>query len=155
MGVRTWVVGLGLLALGSVVTVGCFRGGPAKEPTVLVKGKLTNAGQPLPVPPNLAARKEARPMMRFIREGGAAGQASVSASALTEADGSFELRIPKGKYRIGVQQTYAPQTSEGLLGKFGERNSPIVHEVTAEGQEIDVDLSKVDVSKVVGKPKEP
>ena len=148
MGVRTWVVGLGL-ALGLVATVGCGQGGPAKEPTVLVKGTVTNAGQPLPVAPNLADKKEARAMIRFIREGGgAAGQPSVSAPAFTEADGSFEVRIPKGKYRISLDQAYAPPASRALLSKFDVRSSPITQEVTAEGQEINLDLSKFDVSKI-------
>jgi len=161
MGRRTLFVGLGVFALGLMLTVGCGPGGPKREPTFLVKGKLTNAGKPLPDSPNFPGKKEGRVQVRFIREsGGPAGQPSVSASASAEPDGTFELRIPKGKYRIGVQQTYAPPASQGLLGKFSERNSPIVQEVTAEGQEFDLDLSKVDVSKVdvskvVGKPKGP
>jgi len=157
MGVRTLVVGLGLMALGMMLTVGCGPGGPAKEPMLLVKGKLTNAGKPLPDSPNFPGTKQGRPMVRFVREGGtgqAAGQASILATANTEADGSFEISVPKGKYRISLQQTYAPQASEDLLSKLDARSSPIFQEVTAEGQEIDVDLSKVDLSKIPGKQRE-
>ncbi len=139
MSVRMCTVGLGLLALAWIVVTGCSRG-PAEEPKVSVKGRLTNAGQPLPVAPSLADKKEARPRLEFIREGG--GQATVAITALTEPDGSFEAKVPKGKYRIGVAQPYAPAASENLLDKFSSRSSPIFREVTGDGQPIDVDLSK-------------
>jgi hypothetical protein len=141
MGVRRWMVGLGLLALASIVTVGCSPGGPPQEPTVGVKGKLTNAGQPLPVIASMAEQKSSRPMLSFIRAGEGA-QGSVSVPALTGPDGSFEVRVPKGKYRIGVQQPYAPPEQQKLLSRFGQRNSPIVREITGDGQELDIDLSK-------------
>jgi len=153
MRVRTLVVGLGLMALGLMLTVGCGPSGPKREATLLVKGKLTNAGKPLPDSPNFPGQKQGRPMVQFVREGGAS-QDSFSASGFTEADGSFEVRVPKGKYRIGVQQTYAPKESEDLLGKLHVRSTPIVQEVTTEGQEIDVDVSKVDLSKIPGKQRD-
>jgi len=141
MSVRMLIVGFGLLAPAWIAAVGCSPGGPPQEPTVLVKGKLTNAGQPLSVPANLAAKKEARPMLNFIRVGDGA-QANFSAPAITEPDGRFEARVPKGKYRIAVQQTYAGPAEQEFLRKFDPRNSPILREVTGEGQEINIDLSK-------------
>jgi hypothetical protein len=131
---------LGLLALAWVVIAGCSPSGPAQEPTVLVKGKLTNAGQPLAIRPGMEQQKSAQPMVSFIREGG--GPTSISAPAWIGPDGSFEVRIPKGKYRIAVQQPYAPAGQERLLSQFGQRNSPIFREITTDGQELDIDLSK-------------
>jgi hypothetical protein len=147
MGRRTLLVGLGLFSLGLMLTAGCGPSGPKREATLLVKGKLTNAGKPLPESPTFPGKQQGRVMLQFVREGGA-GQESFTGTAFTEADGSFEARLAKGKYRIGLQQTYAPRESEDLLGKLNSRSSPIFEEVTKEGQVLDIDISKVDLSKI-------
>ena len=141
MGVRRFIIGLGLLALAWIVTAGCSPGGPAQEPTVLVKGTLTNAGRPLAVPAAMAEQKGLRPMLNFTRAE-ESGKAGVSVQAITELDGRFEAHVPKGKYRIGVQFAYAGPEEQKVLSKFDRRNSPIMREITGEGQELNIDLSK-------------
>jgi hypothetical protein len=135
------IVGFGLLALASIATVGCSPGGSPQEPTVLVKGKLTNAGKPLAVSAMKAQQKGARPMLSFIRAE-ESGKSGVSVPALTELDGSFEARVPKGKYRISVRHMYADPAEQKLLSKFDQRNSPILREITGDGQDLNIDLSK-------------
>ena len=141
MSVRMLTVAFGLWALAWIATAGCSPGGPVQEPTVLVKGTLTNAGRPLAVPAAMAEQKGLRPMLNFTRAE-ESGKSGVSVQAITELDGRFEAHVPKGKYRIGVQFAYAGPEEEKLLSKFDRRNSPIVREITGDGQELDLDLSK-------------
>jgi hypothetical protein len=130
-------------ALGTLVwmpTLGCSPGGPAEEPKVSVTGRLTNAGQPLTIPPAFAEQKGMRPMLNFTRE--ESDKPGVSVPAITEMDGRFQAKLPKGKYRIAVQFGYASPKEQELLSKFDRRVSPILREVTGDGQEISIDLSK-------------
>jgi hypothetical protein len=124
----------------TLVWVGC-SGGPAAEPTVLVKGKVTNGGEPLPLDPQLAAAKAARVELRFMRLDDS-GEVISSATAFAEVDGSFEAPkgLPKGKYRIAVYHYDGTSDGDALEGKFDDRQTPIIREITGEG-ELNIDLS--------------
>jgi hypothetical protein len=105
-----------------------------------VKGKVTSAGQTILLDEKLAAAKAARLQLRFLRVDEKSG-ANFSETAFAEPDGTFKARLPKGKYRIAVG--YYPDGREDKLGgKFDERNSKILRDVTTEGQGIDLDVSK-------------
>ncbi len=130
-------------ALGTLVwmpTLGCSRSGSPEEPKVTVQGRLTNGGQPLTIPAAFAQQKGMRPRLNFTREEGSA--ASASETVISDMDGRFEAKLPKGKYRIAVQFAYASPEEKKLLSKFDRRVSPIIREVTGEGQEINIDLRK-------------
>ena len=130
---------LGLLALAFAATTGCGSGGPPQEPKIAVKGKVTKGGTPITLNPQLAAAKAARREVRFLREGAGASP-SVSEMAFANADGTFEVKIPKGKYRIGVQ--HFENAPGDLLGnKFELRSTPIVREVAGDA-ELNIDLDK-------------
>jgi hypothetical protein len=131
--------GLVLLAMTSLLAVGCGEGGGGKEPKLTVKGKVTDNGTPLALDPKLAASKAASIPIRFVREGDAKNV--FAESAFVNSDGSYEIKVPKGKYRIGIQHLDGPG-GDKLKGKFEERKSPIVKDVTTEGQQIDIDLAK-------------
>jgi hypothetical protein len=135
---RTVTAGCVALAL---FWVGC-SGGHSGEATVPVKGKVTDGGKPLALDPKLAAAKAASVQVRFL-PADESGKGT-SATAFADPDGTFEVTggLPKGKYRIAVMY-YDGSAGGGdkLGGKFDERNSPIVREITGEGDVV-IDLSK-------------
>ncbi len=130
---------LGLLALAGMIAAGCSKA-PTQEPRMTVKGKVTNAGQPLPIESKFENFEAARLQVHFIRTG-QKDAAEFAATAAAKPDGSFEVQLPKGKYRIGLSQDYS-KAAEQTIRRFDQRNSPIMREVTAEGQEINIDLSR-------------
>ena len=131
-----------LSALLCSFALGC--GGPG-EKVVAVEGRVTNAGQPLPV----AGREMGLGMVRveFYRIGEDGQQTSDPETAGVDKDGYFRVRgpdgngIPPGKYRIAVRQWDPFPDTDRLEGKFDENNSPIVREIATRA-EIIIDVSK-------------
>ena len=134
------VLGLCLLAL--VVAEGCSRG-PAEEPRVKIKGKLTNNGQPIPLNPGLAQQDAGKITLTFARlEGPNAG--TTAGGARAGVDGTFEAALPRGKYAVGISCAYLGDAEKKLLSKFSDtRKTPLKCEITQEGQELNIELSKV------------
>ncbi len=149
MNLRMTIIGLGILALPLLAAAGCSPGVPAGESTVHIKGKLTIGGKPLTIPPAFAQQPGMRPMVNFIRaeSGGGSGTdvpegpAGVSVTGITGTDGTFELDVPTGKYNVSVQFPYAAPEEKAIVEKYGQRGTPIEREVTADGQEIVIDLN--------------
>jgi hypothetical protein len=122
-----------------VVFWGCSRNA-TEDGTVRVRGRVTNAGQPLEV------------------EGTDVGLGSVAVgfypmydgeelveltSAQANAEGHFELidGIPPGTYRITVRQWDPYPQVDRLKGKFDEKRSKIVRQLTGE-EDLVIDVSK-------------
>lgn len=139
MMVRNLVTAFLLLSVALVVTIGCGESVPT-EKELAVKGKVTNKGQPLLLDPKLAAVKAARVELRFTRIGGGQeGMPTASETAFAQPDGTFQAKLPAGKYRIGVKHINGGD--DELKGKFDERKSPIEREITTDGQELNIELS--------------
>lgn len=123
-----------------VAMIGC-PGGAGEEPRVTVKGTVTRDGQPLPLDPAMAAAKAARVEVGFLRETGGEDQSDFGATVDAEPDGSFEIEVPPGKYRIGVRYFDGQSQGDALQGKFDERNSPIIREITSETTDLKIELA--------------
>ena len=118
---------------------GCGKGGPKPEPTVHVTGKVLYQGKPLPVDANPKQLDATRLSLTFLRIN--EDKPGISKSTHVKQDGSFEIDIPVGKYRIAV--TYGPVVNgpDPVGDKFTEEDSPIVKEINGECN-IEIELSQ-------------
>ncbi len=124
------------------VAAGCGDDG---EQTVAVRGTLTNAGRPLEV--------EGRDLglgmvlVQFYQITDDSQQSTDPEEASVDAEGNFEVPgrtgngLPPGKYRIVVRQWDPYPQVDKLGGRFDEKNSQIIREITGE-EEISIDVSK-------------
>ena len=126
------------LACATVATLsGCGNLVPAK-------GRVTDGGQPIRVENEGSSLSGVQ--LQFFRIGPNGQQAAEPEVAYADADGYFEVvspgqqGIPRGTYRVAVRQWDPYPRIDKLQGRFDERNTPIVREIT--GQEILIDLSK-------------
>ncbi|HLW65629.1 MAG TPA: hypothetical protein VKS79_09945 [Gemmataceae bacterium] len=137
-----------VLALGAG---GCNRSGASGEKKSVVKGRITNAGNVIPVKPMVGIFK-----VRFYRmqEGADDKTADPFDAVVDTQTGNFEVKgadgkgIPGGKYRIAIQQfdTFPPSpeqadTVDAFKGKFAPGKSPIIRDVDGSN-EINIDVSK-------------
>jgi hypothetical protein len=110
---------------------GCGKGG------VVVKGKLTDKGQPLTISDQGV----------FIVAFTANDEKKTVYPAEVKKDGTFEVPgpekngVPPGVYHIAIQQMDPYPKTDKLKGKFAPGKSTIVREV-APGKELDIDISK-------------
>ncbi len=136
-----------VLAAGIAAILGCGGKSPSEGVVVVVRGKVTNAGQPLQV-----ARADVGAgwvQIVFSKDAGTGAVVDPNQTYTTKADdsGAFELKgrfgngIPPGKYRIAVRQWDPYPDKDRLDGKFSEQQTPIVREV-ADKLTIEIDLSK-------------
>lgn len=122
--------------------LGC--GGSTKK--VEVSGKVT-------FPNNVKLTDTDSVSVEFIADG--KGQEGGTGSAKT--DGTFQLKVAPGKYKVAVTvQPYPGQKDSDKLasditiaiGKFDRKNSTLSYEVTGdEKQTVNIDLTKGTVSK--------
>jgi len=127
--------------------LGCAPPTPPEGEVVVVRGTVTNAGQPLKV-----ARADVGAgwvQVVFWKDVGKGVTADSNQTYSTKADdsGAFEMKgrfgngIPPGKYRIAVRQWDPYPDRDRLEGKFSEKETPIVRDVDGKTP-IDIDLSK-------------
>lgn len=138
-----------VLALTAACTaiLGCGSGNPSEGEVVIVRGKVTNAGQPLKVAH--ADVGAGWVQVVFVKDAGQGAAAGADQTYSTKADeaGAFELKgrfgngIPPGKYRIAVRQWDPYPNKDGLQGKFSEQQTPIVREVDGKTP-LEIDVSK-------------
>jgi len=140
---RPWAV-IAILAMAAIP--GCSRSARGiKETAVPVKGRVTNAGQPLKISNPMVGWVE----VAFIEIKGEGREAKAGEIFTTHADesGAFAMAgrlgngLPPGKYRIAVRQWDPFPQTDKLGGKFGAKNTPIVREVTGK-EEILIDVSR-------------
>lgn len=122
--------------------VGC--GGGDAEETVTARGRLTNAGQPLTVQGMDVGIGMIQ--VEFYRIGPDGKQLETPETATVDADGYFNVTgrgggLPPGKYKIAVRQWDPYPQVDKLQGRFDAQNSPIVREITGDGDLL-IDLSK-------------
>jgi hypothetical protein len=134
-------------ALLCAVTAGCSGG----DPTVSVRGKVTEAGRPLQVQGRDLGLGAV--LVQFYRIGDDGQQSADPEEAEVDAEGNFRVPgrtgrgILPGKYRIAVRQWDPYPRVDRLQGRFDEKISPIIREITGE-EEIIIDVSQPD-----GRPK--
>lgn len=111
--------------------------------TVKVSGKVTNAGVPLEV----QGREMGLGMVAvgFCPLGDGKAMAVETASASVDSEGQFEVidGIEPGKYLVTIRQWDPYPQVDKLNGKFDERNSRVIREIT-EDTEIVLDVSQPD-----------
>lgn len=129
--------------LACSLALGC-SGGSGGD-TVIVRGKLTSAGQPLKVRGQDAGLGLIQLEFYPIAENGQ--QSTDPEPARLEADGSFTVPgrggqgIAPGKYRIAVRQWDPFPDFDKLGGKFDAERSPVVRRITGQ-DEVLIDVSK-------------
>jgi hypothetical protein len=117
-------------ALLCSLLVGCGKG-------VVVKGKVTDNGQPLTVSDKgvLTIAFHADDTTKAVYP------ADVKKDGTFEVPGPEKKGVPPGKYHIVIQQMDPYPKTDKLKGKFAPGKTAIVREV-APGKEIDIDVSK-------------
>jgi len=126
----------------TLLLTGC--GGKAKDDSVPVRGKVTNAGTPLKV--NRPDVGLGYVELHFYRINADGSVSTDPADAAVEESGSFTVRgrdgngLPPGKYKITVRQLDPAPDNDKLQGRFDLKNSRIVREVG--DQEIIIDVSR-------------
>ncbi len=143
------------IALGISVALGCSAS--TSEPKAIAKGKVVDGGKPytivvpkakgsLPPPPGTESSSGLK--IQFTpAEGGDTFSADVDPDT-----GAFEIKghdgkgIKPGKYKIILTTPNSmpgmPAASEVFGGKFGREKSQIERDVTVDGPEIVIDVSK-------------
>jgi len=94
---------------------GCAPPGSNTEKQFQVNGKVVRGGNPLPLDPAQAAAKAAFVRLEFVRDKGDAKN-----SAFANPDGTFSVKLPKGKY--GIQIVHMGAGGDQLQGKFNNQN---------------------------------
>jgi hypothetical protein len=128
--------------LVTLLLTGC--GGKAKDDSVPVRGKVTNAGAPLKV--NRPDVGLGYVELHFHRINADGSVSTDPADAAVEESGNFTVRgrdgrgLPPGKYKITVRQLDPAPANDKLQGRFDLKNSRIVREVG--DQEIMIDVSR-------------
>ena len=143
----SWTLGAVGLILCGLWAAGCGAKVPDEGPVVVVRGRLTNAGQPLTVRGRDIGLGFVE--VRFCKYRGEGNPIAPNDTFLTQADasgnfqvlGRFGRGIPPGKYRIAVRQWDPYPQSDTLGGKFDEQHSPILREVAGK-EPLEIDLSK-------------
>jgi hypothetical protein len=126
-----------------VLLSGC--GGGAKDDSVPVRGKVTNAGVPLKV--NRPDVMQGYVEVHFYRINEDGSINTDPADAAVEPSGDFTVRgrdghgLPPGKYKITVRQLDPAPHTDKLQGRFDLKNSKIVRDVSPD-QEIVIDVSR-------------
>jgi hypothetical protein len=128
--------------LVTLLLTGC--GGKAKDDSVPVRGKVTNAGAPLKV--NRPDVGLGYVELHFHRINADGSVSTDPADAAVEESGNFTVRgrdgrgLPPGKYKITVRQLDPAPANDKLQGRFDLKNSRIVREVG--DQQIMIDVSR-------------
>jgi len=129
-----------LIAIALVpVWAGCES--KSSSDVVFLKGKVTNAGQPLEVKSRATGTGMVRIAFHPIKDGKAAA-VEVDATSANEA-GDFHFRdgIPPGEYRVVIEQWDPYPQVDKLNGKFSLDRSPIVKTVSHDVDYVEIDIS--------------
>jgi hypothetical protein len=129
------------LALPLLFMAGCSKG----ERVVQVKGRVTNAGQPL----HVAGRDVGlgRVQVEFVRLSEDGHLVGNREGAIADEDGRFQVYgrdghgISPGTYRIAVRQWDPYPQLDKLDGRFTVDSSPITREVTG-AEDVLIDVSR-------------
>lgn len=135
------------LAAACAAILGCGSPTPPEGEVVIVRGKVTDGGQPLKV-----ARADVGAgwvQIQLWKDAGQGVAADSNQIYSTKADdsGAFEVKgrfgngIPPGKYRIAVRQWDPYPDKDRLEGKFSEKQTTIVRNVDGKTS-IEIDLAK-------------
>lgn len=126
------------------VIAGCDSG----PPRFVVKGKISNKGQVIPVK---VTESQAGGRLRvYLKSAEDAANTEVWEARVNYADGSFVIAgsdgrgVPKGKYKVCVEwKDKFPLGKDLLNKKFSEENTKIIRDVPLpEGTELIIDVSK-------------
>ena len=109
--------------------IAAFNGCSSDAPDNTLSGKITRNGQPLALQPG----EQIVVNMYELDEQGRLGEHSYGA-LIDPADGSYEVGIGPGKYRISVA-IVKPGEGDALKGQYSQSSSPLT---------VDVDGSKED-----------
>jgi hypothetical protein len=113
------------------------------EPAVEVRGRLTQAGQPLTVKGREVGlgliELKFLPLGPDGKPGAAFFQASVDEQGYYTVPGRQHQGLPPGKYRIVVRQWEPYPQTDKLGGKYDEKNSPLERTLDKPGA-LDLDL---------------
>ena len=120
------------LAFGLVAALVAVSG--CAEKKVSVSGKVTRGGKPLP---------EGRNLLVVVVAERAKGDARPYSADTDSATGTFRVAdLPPGRYRVAVQH-FDTQFHDALGGVYDPGASPLVYDVTTDGQVIDIALPEV------------
>jgi hypothetical protein len=110
---------------------GCGSDGPANTLT----GKITRNGQPLALQPG----EQIIVTVYELDAQGALGEHSYGA-IIDKADGSYEVGIGPGKYRIAVQIVKAGE-GDALKGKYSMSSSPLEVDVVDDMEDHEIPVT--------------
>lgn len=125
-----------LVVLASLFVAGCGESGP---PKTIVKGRLTNKGEPMPVKPMVGKLR-----LWLLPQDTTPADPK---EAVIEPDGNFEVKglgtgIPAGKYKVCVTwQDDFPMGPDKLGKKFDAEHSKIYRTVPDDG-DIVIDVAR-------------
>jgi hypothetical protein len=126
----TRFVATALLFAAAVGLTGC-----GKEKKVGIRGTVTRAGE------KLTWSEGGSLLVVFSPVDYKKDQRSFSAQTDT-ATSSYQIAaIPPGRYQVAIQQ-FDERFADALGGVYDPGSSPLVYEVTHDGQVIDIDLPK-------------
>jgi hypothetical protein len=122
---------LSAVMIGSLSILGCGESGPS---TVKVTGTLTQGGQPVTYPQGGSA------LLDFFETDETGSVEGGMYSADVKSDGTYEILVPVGKYKVQVQLFDKYPGPDKLNSKYMATNTTLTQEVTgaAEGVNIDV-----------------
>lgn len=131
-----------VLGVSGLFTGGC--GGPAGPAPVMVRGEVTNNGEPLKVKP-MVGRVQVTffPLNEAGEPAGDRAEAAVLPNGEFTVHGSNGKGIPPGKYKIAVRQWDEFPTKDVLQGKCDEKNSKIIREVKGGEDIIIIDVKDI------------
>jgi hypothetical protein len=139
-----------LLALAclplALASPGC-KSGPKK--LTGVHGRLLDKGGKLKIPANLPPGDPGVQLTFYPTDPKAQGQdpqqAVIDKGNVTfELPGNDQKGVPPGKYRVAISlgAYTASGSSDEFKGAFGPENSPIFKEITADNQDVTIDVTR-------------
>lgn len=123
------------------ITVGC-NGEPSGPPRIQVQGEVTNNGEPLKVRPMVG-----KVQVTFYPVTEAGQPPGDPKEAVVQPNGEFKVPgidgngIPAGKYKIAVRQWEEFPNKDVLKGKFDQKNTTIVRDITGQ-EDVIIDVGK-------------
>lgn len=148
--------GVLLLAVGLTPTlIGCGDSGDKAAKMISVRGRITEGNKPwtmesakLPkLPPGVSApptAKGAGAPAGTIQVGFHSAEGNdVVYGVCDAAAGTFEARIAPGRYKISLTMGSAmPGVADPFGGKFTQDKTPILRDLTTNGDEVVIDITK-------------
>jgi hypothetical protein len=145
---------LSIVTAAIIALAGCSKSDDG--PRVIAKGKIVDGAKPYayeapkgkgggPIPPPAAGGGGVGLQIQFIPvEGGDTNYATFNAEGSTfEVKGSDGKGIKPGKYKVFLTMAGTPPGGAEIFGgKFSREKSQIEREVTVDGPEIVIDVSK-------------